>query len=382
MPYASGRTYFDADSHLMELPGWLEEFADPALRPRLRPLQLGGAGALAERAIAQAEARRADPQGTPVLEDVMRAKGWGAFGAFDPQERSQALDMLGFSAQLVFSTFSATQFAGDDEDLLFGGASAHNRAISAFCEHDPRLLAVGFAPWGTPSRTVAVAREALDLGCSAVLVPSLPPRGGLSPTHPDYDPFWATLEERDVPFMLHVGGGGPPVKRAFHNNGKTVTDFLGGGENIRSKDFLGLHHMPEVFLGSLVLDGVLERFPSLRGGCIELGALWVVPWLERLDIAQRTFARTEPDLAFPLRASEYVHRQLWFTPFPTEPVGWLIDQAGPDLFLFSSDFPHPEGGHDPLGRFETSLAGTGPREREAFFATNFAAMMGGKLTAT
>jgi predicted TIM-barrel fold metal-dependent hydrolase len=382
MPYATGRTYLDADSHLMELPGWLEDYADPALRPRLRPLQLGGAGKMAEAAVAEAAARRTDPQGHDVTErDLLATKGWRAFGAFDPEERSRALDLLGFSAQLVFSTFAATQFVGDDEDLLFGGATAHNRAISAFCAPDQRLLAVGFVPWGSPERTATAAEEAIALGCAALLVPSLPPKEALSPTHPDYDRLWATLQEADVPFMLHVGGGGPPVPKVFHRNGKEVTDFLGGGENIRSKDFVGLHHSPEVFLGSLVLDGVFERFPSLRGGCIELGALWVVPWLERLDIAQSTFARTEPDLALPLRASDYVHRQLWFTPFPTEPVGWMIEQSGEDLFLFSSDYPHPEGGRDPLGRFQASLDEVSDAGREAFYAGNFADMMGHSLTA-
>jgi predicted TIM-barrel fold metal-dependent hydrolase len=182
--------------------------------------------------------------------------------------------------------------------------------------------------------------------------------------------------------MLHIGGGGRPLRRAFHQNGKPpTTDFLGGGENIRSKDFMVIHHPPEVFLACMVLDGVFERFPGLRGGCIEQGALWVVPWLERLDIAQRTFQKTEPALALPLKASDYVHRQLWFTPFPTEPVGWMIENAGDDLFLFSSDYPHPEGGRDPLGRFQASLAGVGEPAKDRFYAGNFADMMGMGRTA-
>jgi hypothetical protein len=155
-----------------------------------------------------------------------------------------------------------------------------------------------------------------------------------------------------------------------------VTDFLGGGENIRSKDYMGLFHGPEIFLSALVLDGVFERHPGLRGGCIEQGAMWVVPWLKRLDLALRTFGRTEPDLALPLAPTDYVHRQLWFTPFPTEPVGWLIDQAGDDLFLFSSDFPHPEGGRDPLARFADTTADTPPAALERFYSGNFADMMG------
>jgi hypothetical protein len=174
MPYADGRTYYDdADSHLMELGDWLVQYADPDIRDRIRPLYLGAAGALAERAVREAAARRGDPTATRELEGLlMEAKGWAALGAFDPEERSRALDLLGVAKQLVFSTFAATQFSGDDDDLLFGGTRAHNRAMAAFCAHDRRLIAVGAVPWGDPGRTVAEAREAIRLGCGALLAPS------------------------------------------------------------------------------------------------------------------------------------------------------------------------------------------------------------------
>ena len=376
MPYASGRSFCDADSHLMELGDWLRPYADPHIREKLRPLYLGGAGKLADQAVDAAAARRGDPEAARALEaNLMGAKGWGALGAFDPAERSRALDLLGFEKQLVFSTFAATQFGGDDLELLYGGARAHNRAMADFCSADKRLIAVGTAPWGDPQQTVREAEEAIRTGCGAILLSSAP-GGDRSPTHPDYHGLWALLQEANVPFMLHIGGGGRPLRRAFHNNGRKVTDWLGGGENIRSKDFMVVHNPPETFLSCLVLDGIFETFPRLRGGCIEQGALWVPAWLRRLDIAQETFSKTEPTLRLPKRPSEYVHGHVWFTPFPTEPVGWLVEQAGEDLFLFSSDYPHPEGGRDPVKRFEQSLAGAGPAALDKFYSENFTAMMG------
>ncbi|MDQ3146065.1 MAG: hypothetical protein M3R01_03880 [Actinomycetota bacterium] len=42
MPYATGRVYYDADSHVMETSDWLEQHAEPGIRERLRPLALGG----------------------------------------------------------------------------------------------------------------------------------------------------------------------------------------------------------------------------------------------------------------------------------------------------------------------------------------------------
>jgi predicted TIM-barrel fold metal-dependent hydrolase len=59
-----------------------------------------------------------------------------------------------------------------------------------------------------------------------------------------------------------------------------------------------------------------------------------------------------------------------FTPFVFEEVGMLIDQSNPELYLFSSDYPHIEGGRNPIARFESSL-GSRDSARDAFYAGNF-----------
>jgi predicted TIM-barrel fold metal-dependent hydrolase len=376
MPYLEGRTFYDADSHLMELNGWLQKYADANVREKLRPLYLGGAGPTAEQSMKDAQTRRSDPQAARSLEaNLMNAKGWSALGAFDPSERSRALDLLGVSKQLVFSTFAPTQFASDDPELLYGGTRAHNRAMADFCSADKRMIAVGFVPLVDADRALVEAREAIKLGCGAILVPSAPPRDK-SPTHPDFHPLWALLQETGVPFMTHVGGGGRSLRPAFHKNGKPpTTDHLGGGENIRSKDYMSLHFSPEIFVACMVLDGIFEQFPGLRGGCIEQGAMWVIPLLKRLDLAQDSFQKNEPALRLPMKASEYVRRQLKFTPFPNEDAGWMIEQGGEELLLFSTDYPHPEGTRDPFNRFESSLSEISERAKERFYSRNFAEMM-------
>jgi predicted TIM-barrel fold metal-dependent hydrolase len=222
-----------------------------------------------------------------------------------------------------------------------------------------------------------LAGEAVAGGCAAVMVPSTA-AGERAPTHPDLDEFWAVLNRANIPFVLHVGGGGRLLDRAFHNNAMPVTDHLGGGENIRSKDFLAIHHSPEIFLGTLILDGLFDRFPALRGGCIEQGAGWVVSWMRHLDHAQRAFRFTEEPLRrLQAPPSDYVRRHLKFTPFPGEPVGWMIEQAGPELFMFSTDYPHPEGGRDPLAKFAKALASTSPADQERFYAANLTELLNG-----
>jgi predicted TIM-barrel fold metal-dependent hydrolase len=135
-----------------------------------------------------------------------------------------------------------------------------------------------------------------------------------------------------------------------------------------------IFHGAERFLSVLVLDGVLHRFPSLRGACIELGASWVPSMLDRLDHVVAIWARSEPHLAeLGRRPSEQAADQLRFTPYPFEDVGAFIRQSDPRLYLFSTDYPHAEGGRDPIGRFDASLAGAGADEATIarFYGGNF-----------
>ena len=74
-----------------------------------------------------------------------------------------------------------------------------------------------------------------------------------------------------------------------------------------------------------------------------------------------------------------VQRQIRFTPYPTEDVGWIVEQGGEDLVMFSSDYPHVEGGRKPLERFEASLGDASEAVRTKFYSENFAFLMGQRL---
>ena len=82
-----------------------------------------------------------------------------------------------------------------------------------------------------------------------------------------------------------------------------------------------------------------------------------------------------------LRPSEYVSRQMKFTPYPTEDVGWIVEQAGPETVLFSTDFPHVEGGRRPVERFEATLGDVDDDTRDRFYRRNFVELMGNGLPA-
>ncbi len=244
--------------------------------------------------------------------------------------------------------------------------------MADFCAGDKRLMGVGVVPLDDPDLAMAELAFVLERGLAAVWVPHRP-CGDRSPGHVDFDPFWARLSAEGVPFVLHVGGAPLQLAKAWMNNGRAPTkDWMGGGENLRTKDIALLHEGPEQFLTMLVLDGVLERHPALRGASVELGAGWVPELLRRLDWVVKIWSRTDANLqGWSRTPSQQITQQLAFTPFVYEPVGDLIDQSNDDLYLFSTDYPHVEGGRNPIGRFEGALGERSEAVRAKFYAENF-----------
>ncbi|WP_420439492.1 amidohydrolase family protein [Candidatus Poriferisodalis sp.] len=383
MPYARNRTYLDADSHLMELPDFLRAHADPGIRDSLPDIDFANGGRLTDDMELAARQRAHSPatveELTALGDDLIAGpKGYQALGAFNASERSTALDLLGFAQQFVFATFSVG-VAFDptaDLDIRYGAARAHNRGMAEFCAGDDRLIGVALLPLDDPQMAAAEMTHALDLGLGAMWVPHRP-AGGASPGHSDLDPVWAQMAEAGVPFVLHVGGNPLQIKPEWMDTGRPVpTDWLGGGENVRGKDMVALHQAAETFVGVMVLDGVLARHPNLRGGVIELGAGWVPQMLRRLDQVVEIWKRSEPDLAALGDApSQQITRQMAFTPYPFEDVGAMIRDSNENLYLFSSDYPHIEGGRNPLGRFNASLEGFDGHVLDRFYADNMADLL-------
>ncbi|MGN6517515.1 MAG: amidohydrolase family protein, partial [Rhizomicrobium sp.] len=136
-------------------------------------------------------------------------------------------------------------------------------------------------------------------------------------------------------------------------------------------------HSVMTTLAALIFDGVLDRFPKLKFGVIELGASWLPGWMRNMDSAAQAFIKNEERLQkLSARPSDIVRRQVRVTPYPHEDTGWIIANAGEEVCLFSSDFPHVEGGRNPLKRFNDSLANTPARATERFYCDNFVDLMG------
>jgi predicted TIM-barrel fold metal-dependent hydrolase len=391
---STGFVVHDADAHIMETPNWLRDHADPSVRDRLDVLSYPGGNELQqsddllehrrdlELAFERLAARHRSEEYRSVEEqEIMLRKNFAATGSFLAEDRPRALDLLGFASQLVFNTFHNSRLHdwehSGDRDLSIGAARAHNRGMAEFCSVDERLLSALYVPLADLERAEDMAREAIEMGAAALLVASgCPPTH--SPSHVGLDAVWAAAQEAGVPIVFHVGGTGELLDPNYFRNGLPVPpDFHGGEENFRSVDYMAIPGPPAQTLATMIFDGVFERFPDLKVGVIEQGAIWVPSWMRQMESAFDAFARHEDRLrSLSLRPSEYVRRQMKFTPYPTEDVGWIIEQAGPETVLFSSDYPHVEGGRRPIERFERSMAGCSDAVRQAFYHDNFVDLVG------
>jgi predicted TIM-barrel fold metal-dependent hydrolase len=227
---------------------------------------------------------------------------------------------------------------------------------------------------------VTLTREVIDAGTAAIQIGQYcTPHH--SPSHAALDPVWSMCEEAGVPVLLHVAGAGASVMPAayFENGRPLVPDFHGGDTNFKSVDYMSIPLPVMQTLNALVIDGILQSHPDLRIGVIELGASWVPGWMRMLDSAHEAFRKNEERLQrMDAKPSEYVQRQVRATPYPHEDTGWTIANAGPEVCLFSSDFPHVEGGRNPIGRFERSMdaAEIDADARQRFYVDNFVDLMG------
>jgi predicted TIM-barrel fold metal-dependent hydrolase len=196
-----------------------------------------------------------------------------------------------------------------------------------------------------------LATEELDrvLARGARLITLRPgPANGRSPADPSWDPFWARVQEADVPVAYHAYGGLDAYADAFRLlwQRQGVTDRV--YESNLQQAWIGDRPMLDTAL-ALVLGNLFGRFPRLRILSIELGCAWVPFCMHVLDHSGglldrriRAFGETVDE-----RPSEIFKRHFWVSPFPEEDIAGLTELIGADRVLFGSDWPHAEGTPQP-----------------------------------
>ena len=386
MVYVTDRIIHDADAHTMEPPEWLDEFGSQQVRDYARTEFFAGEESPIFSEIDHCRTLHLDPEFRANAEqEIMLRKNYRAHGASNSLDRSEALDHMGFASQLVFPTMPNTLLEVMEHEappsLTYEVASAANRAQIAFCDADPRLLPVAYIPLQDFDLATSCATEAINAGAASLLIPNRMPKDHAH-SHIAFDSIWARAQEAGIPIVMHVATPDLVMPPQHRNNGLPLEpDFHGGGENFRSVSYMSISSPPIQALSTLIFDGVFDRFPALKMGVIELGAAWLPSFMRQLEAAFDAFAPHEKRLqSLGLRPSEYIHRQIRVTPFPTEPTGWIIENTGDEICMFSSDFPHVEGGRNPLRRFDNEVQGFSDVVKDKFFRQNFEDLMGSAMS--
>jgi predicted TIM-barrel fold metal-dependent hydrolase len=265
-----------------------------------------------------------------LLEGV--AMAMGRPGVTNPAARIRDLETEGIDVQVILGSLCFAACTLRDPGFALAFCKACNDYVAQFCaSNQDRFKAVGVVPLQDVPSAIKEARRAItELSMVGLSIPpSLP---GRNLDHPDFYPFYETVQELGVPIGIHWGNG---------------TYLPGAGTDRFNKHFLthvvGHPFEQMIAMASLVCGGILEMFPRLKFGFLESGCGWVPYWMWRLDEEYRGRSLEVPLMK--RRPSEYIKGgQCYFSCSPDE---WMIravaDAVGEDTIIFSSDYPHADG---------------------------------------
>jgi len=333
-----------------------------------------------------------DTELTP--DNLWNQKRAEAPGSFDMKRRDQVMDMMGVEKQLMFPGVMGLQamvlLATADTPEVWHKSINTNRAayakqlIEAYNEWSVRIAAehsrlrpVAVLMGETVEDLESEARRWLSRGIRALWMPSSILPGGRSPAHTDLDKLYDIIAQGNATLCAHVGADLGFLKTERWRDAPAFQGYKWGGEF--SLDPWTLNNMSkatENFIATIILGGVFERHPNLQYGVAEVAAHWVGPLAYSMDMwieNSGAFNKKNTGWAMRLKPSEYMQRNVRVSPFDFEDVGFYIKSFGlEDVYCYASDFPHIEGGKDPMRRFSESLEAHNISEdvRRKFFVEN------------
>jgi len=304
-------------------------------------------------------------------ESVWKTKGTAAPGASTPEGRLAAMDVMGIERQLIFPQVVLAQPAWSAHPSAGAVLREYNDAVLRWtAAGHGRLRPTALLNLATIEGAIAEAERVAAGGARAVFIQDAVPPGGHSPAAPEVDPLWALLAGAGVPVTLHIGGqGGFFGSEAWPDADLLRPGSFSTGEPVGPHMLATMHLAAQNYLATMLYGGVFDRHPGLRIGVIELGAMWVGPFVDLLEDRLQVSRRLRDGLH--RRPTEVFVDQIRVTPFFWERTARQIERYGmPEIYAFSTDFPHPEGGTDPIGRMAADIETLGDDAIEAFFVRN------------
>lgn len=152
-----------------------------------------------------------------------------------------------------------------------------------------------------------------------------------------YHPIYEAAAELDLPIVVH------PLPAAANFQG--TEQFAGGLPSSYPERFVNYIQLGQAGLSSIIFEGVLQQFPTLKIVFAEYGWTWLPSVLWRMDSAWKAMRRDVPWVQRP--PSEYVRDHVRFTTQPVDepPHSRYLRQLAEmcdahKLLLFSTDYPH------------------------------------------
>jgi predicted TIM-barrel fold metal-dependent hydrolase len=330
------------------------------------------------------------------VDNVWKLKLEKAPGAFDMDRRLEVLNFTGIKTQVMYpgnfalmaqalynnaddpSVFKALQIS-DRREYAVKLVQSYNDWCVRVARKTDRIRAVAFLVGETPEALLACAKSLIAQGVRGFWIAVDRPPGGVSPASPALDPLWALLADAHCPLLVHIQITRDFLKTMVWGDAPAFKGWRNDVEFAMNPYSLSTVHLPlQNYLTAMVLGGVFDRHPKLRFGCAEFTAHWVGSWAENMDMwyANQPFSDEQPNRMLKEKPSEYVRRNIRVAAFPFEGVGRYIQRFGfEDVYCYASDFPHHEGGRDPMGKFTNSLEVLGPAVLRKFFVDNGAHLM-------
>ena len=308
---------------------------------------------------------------SPVGLDFDNARGAGS-----PEERLKEQDADGIDAEVLYATEARNTAIRDREAFLAIVRAFNDYFIEEFCGAAPdRLIGAAVLPNIGVDEDIAELKRCADMGFKTARLHTYP-SGKSNPT-PEDDRFWAAALDLDMPLTIHTSFPQRTRGRDVYHLGYPKQPQ---GEE-RPPDFLqriarhGIYHCGAVEASQLILDGVFDRFPTLRIYWAENNIGWIPYFYQQMDQAYKVSASWAERLLGLKRLSrlpsEYLREHaLWG--FFDDPIGVeLRHHVGVDKIMWSTDFPHIVT-HWPrsLEVMEQQFAGVPDDERELMLAGN------------
>ena len=252
---------------------------------------------------------------------------------FDAPSYLRAMDAQGIDAAVLYPSIGL--FVPFQPELSAEESSAACRAyndwLAGYCATDPaRLAGVALVPYADPAAAAAEVDRVAGLGLVGALV---------RPNHLydrslgdlAYTPLYETLADRGLVLAVHEGLG---------LRGPTIGSDRYEGFATRHACSHPLEQMAA--MAGLMLEGVLERHPTLKVAFLESGTGWLPYWLHRLDEHREWMEETEC-AALTRPPSAYFADQCVISSEADDALAAsVIEAVGADHVLWASDFPHPD----------------------------------------